>query len=189
MMGIIYRDLKPENVLVRANGHIMLTDFDLSLKDDNSISKPQLPIKVRSTSFVGTHEYVAPEIISGEGHGNVVDWWTLGIFIFELLYGVTPFKGVDHELTLGNIVARALEFHKEPSVSGTAKDLITRLLIKDPRRRMGSTMGATAIKHHFFSGVNWALLRCTTPPYVPRPFSYRDFIAADNTADNAVEYY
>jgi len=123
-------------------------------------------------SFVGTHEYLAPEIVSGEGHGSSVDWWTLGVFIFELLYGVTPFKGYDNEMTLANIVARALEFPKEPSVSSAAKDLVTALLAKDPARRLGATVGAAAIKRHpFFNGVNWALLRCATPPYVPPPFS------------------
>ncbi|KAJ0083302.1 hypothetical protein Patl1_30466 [Pistacia atlantica] len=228
MLGIVYRDLKPENVLVRSDGHIMLTDFDLSLKCDDSTSKAQIisdqnpplsaprndylvdhppftssscilpncivpavscfhpkrkrkkktahqggpefvaePIDVRSMSFVGTHEYLAPEIVSGEGHGSPVDWWTLGIFIFELFYGVTPFRGVDHELTLANIVARALEFPKEPAMPAAAKDLIQQLLIKDPARRLGSTKGASAIKHHpFFQGVNWALLRCTPPPFV-----------------------
>ncbi|KAG8050664.1 hypothetical protein GUJ93_ZPchr0009g617 [Zizania palustris] len=240
MMDIVYRDLKPENVLVRADGHIMLTDFDLSLKCDPTAPTPahvisdpislaghsstlssciipscivpavscfQLfpgrgrrrrrrgkmpssganssfptggldlefvaePVELRSMSFVGTHEYLAPEIVSGEGHGSSVDWWTLGIFIFELLYGVTPFKGYDNEMTLANIVARALEFPKEPSVSSTAKDLVTALLAKDPTRRLGATVGAAAIKRHpFFNGVNWALLRCATPPYVPPPFS------------------
>ncbi|KAK6144251.1 hypothetical protein DH2020_021071 [Rehmannia glutinosa] len=247
MMGIVYRDLKPENVLVRSDGHIMLTDFDLSLMCDDSTSTPAQvisgqnqpnaptpgdqytlnprstscilpncivpavscfhpkrnrkkkpshhakpafvaePIDIRSMSFVGTHEYLAPEIISGEGHGNAVDWWTLGIFIFELFYGVTPFRGVDHEMTLANIVARALEFPKEPVVPGSAKDLISQLLVKDPTRRMGSTMGASAIKHHpFFHGVNWALLRCTSPPFVPPPFT-RDNVVSDENC--LVEYY
>uniref|UniRef100_A0A2P2JQD8 non-specific serine/threonine protein kinase n=1 Tax=Rhizophora mucronata TaxID=61149 RepID=A0A2P2JQD8_RHIMU len=250
MLGIVYRDLKPENVLVRSDGHIMLTDFDLSLKCDDSTSTPQVisnqkppvaalknnhqvdqppftsssciipncivpavscfqpkrkrkkktgyrggpefvaePIDVRSMSFVGTHEYLAPEIVSGEGHGSPVDWWTLGIFMFELFYGVTPFKGMDHELTLANIVARALEFPKEPAVPATAKDLISQLLVKDPSRRMGSTVGASAIKHHpFFQGVNWALLRCTPPPYVPPPFTRED-VSDESCPETPVEYY
>ncbi|PIN20812.1 Non-specific serine/threonine protein kinase [Handroanthus impetiginosus] len=252
MMGIVYRDLKPENVLVRSDGHIMLTDFDLSLMCDDSTSTPAQvisiqnpsnippptdygieppafgstscilpncivpavscfhpkrkrkkksshhtgpafvaePIDVRSMSFVGTHEYLAPEIVSGEGHGNAVDWWTLGIFMFELFYGVTPFRGMDHELTLANIVARALEFPKEPIIPAVARDLISQLLVKDPARRMGSTMGASAIKHHpFFQGVNWALLRCTTPPFVPPPFT-REVASRESCPDDTpIDYY
>ncbi|KVI09248.1 serine/threonine-protein kinase D6PKL2-like [Cynara cardunculus var. scolymus] len=253
MLDIVYRDLKPENVLVRSDGHIMLTDFDLSLKCDLSASTPAQvfsdhnrpnlpsstdhyafdppkvtssscilpncivpsvscfnpkrrrkkklgnhggpqfvaePVDVRSMSFVGTHEYLAPEIVSGEGHGSAVDWWTLGIFIFELFYGITPFRGMDNELTLANIVARALEFPKEPVIPVGAKDLISQLLVKDPVRRLGSTMGASAIKHHsFFQGVNWALLRCTTPPFVPPPFNNREVVSDDSCSDTPVEYY
>lgn len=251
MMGIVYRDLKPENVLVRSDGHIMLTDFDLSLKCDGQMTTAQLiskpivmpngtapgddsadpppfaasscilpncivptvscfhpkwkrkkashnrgvpefvsePVDLRSMSFVGTHEYLAPEIVSGEGHGSAVDWWTLGIFLFELLYGGTPFRGFDNEMTLANIVARALEFPKDPPVSGPAKDLIAGLLVKDPARRLGSTMGAAAIKHHpFFHGVNWALLRCTAPPFVPPPVSFRD-TSDDSCSDTPIEYF
>ncbi|KAM0024829.1 putative protein kinase AGC-RSK-2 family [Helianthus debilis subsp. tardiflorus] len=253
MLGIVYRDLKPENVLVRSDGHIMLTDFDLSLKcdlatctpaqvfpnrddqnptlstDHRPVDPPKFassscilphcivpsvscfhlkrkrkkkpanhggpefvaePVDVRSMSFVGTHEYLAPEIVSGEGHGSAVDWWTLGIFMFELFYGVTPFKGIDNELTLANIVARALEFPKEPAVPVMARDLISQLLVKDPDGRMGSTMGASAIKHHpFFHGVNWALLRCTTPPFVPPPYRHHEVAEDDGCPGTPVEYY
>ncbi|KAB1215917.1 Protein kinase G11A [Morella rubra] len=251
MLGIVYRDLKPENVLVRSDGHIMLTDFDLSLKCDSATSTPQIvsdqkpttpvpqkdctidpppftstsciipncivpavscfhprrkrkkklgqrggpefvaePMDVRSMSFVGTHEYLAPEIVSGEGHGSAVDWWTLGIFMFELFYGVTPFRGLDNELTLANIVARALEFPKEPAVPATAKDLISQLLVKEPGRRLGCTMGASAIKHHpFFHGVNWALLRCTPPPFVPPPFSREVASDHESCPETPMEYY
>lgn len=240
MLGIVYRDLKPENVLIQSDGHIMLTDFDLSLKSDvesspavqlipskNKVSLPASsinsscilpscivpsascfkpkcksrksklgkrydggfqfvaePVDLRSMSFVGTHEYLAPEIVSGEGHGSTVDWWTLGIFMYELLYGVTPFKGTDNELTLANIVARALEFPKDPPISNSTKELIAGLLVKDPTKRIGSTTGATAIRRHpFFSRVNWALLRCASPPYIPPPFSSRNL---DSSEDDSV---
>ncbi|CAH2040338.1 unnamed protein product [Thlaspi arvense] len=242
MMGIVYRDLKPENVLVKSDGHIMLTDFDLSLKCDSPPSTAQLvcdqnkpppnssyiddptrssciipncivpavscfrrkrrrrrrpghrgaleivaePIDARSMSFVGTHEYLAPEIVSGDGHGNAVDWWTLGIFMFEMFYGVTPFRGTEHELTLANIVARALEFPQEPVVPAPAKDLMAQLLVKDPSKRMGSVMGAAAIKRHpFFDGVNWALLRCTPPPFIPCTVTHRKFAAKNDDCPNA----
>ena len=140
------------------------------------------PIEILSISFVGTHEYLAPKIVSGEVHGkNVVDCWTLGIFIFELLYGIAPFKGLDHGLTLANIVVRAIEFPKEPVVPGPAKDLITQLLVKDPTRRLGSTVGATSIKQHsFFNRVNWALLRCESTPYTLPPVKLRDLILVDD---------
>ncbi|CAH9093806.1 unnamed protein product [Cuscuta epithymum] len=147
------------------------------------------PIDIRSMSFVGTHEYLAPEVVSGEGHGSAVDWWTLGVFIFEMFYGTTPFKGADHEHTLANILARALEFPKEPAIPAAAKDLITRLLAKDSARRLGSQRGATAVKHHaFFYGVNWVLLRRETPPFVPQPINPSDFSNA-TCSDIPVEYY
>nr|GFB74217.1 protein kinase PVPK-1 [Tanacetum cinerariifolium] len=137
MLDIVYRDLKPKNVLVRSDGQIMLTDFDMSLKfscfntrrrrkkKPGNQTGPQFvaePVDVRSMSFVGIHDYLAPEIVSGEGHGSAVDWWTLGIFMFELFYGVTPFRGMDNKLTLANIVPRALLFPKEPAILPMAKD-------------------------------------------------------------------
>ena len=123
------------------------------------------PTEARSNSFVGTHEYLAPEIIKGDGHGSSVDWWTLGIFLYELLYGRTPFKGSGNEETLTNIVTMDLRFPENVSVTDHARDLIRGLLVKDPARRVGSERGAAEIKRHgFFNGLNWALIRSTVPP-------------------------
>ncbi len=215
MMGIVYRDLKPENVLIRADGHIMLTDFDLSLEstaspaledarngaDDDAATPTCLPevqlfrlrrwrrraaprrrprfvaepVDARSSSFVGTHEYVAPEVARGGGHGAGVDWWAYGVFLYELLYGRTPFVGATNEATLRNIVRRPLEFPPDAAGGGSphdtaARDLIARLLDKDPRSRLGSRRGAADVKSHaFFKGLNFALLRSSAPPVVPPP--------------------
>ncbi|XP_038698292.1 protein kinase PINOID 2-like [Tripterygium wilfordii] len=261
MMGIVYRDLKPENVLVREDGHIMLTDFDLSFKcdvvpkllrsrtkmDEAIISdikhamikcstpscarysttpmKPVLscfsarkkrtttittttitekidhdnnhddgdyhhevnydielvaePINAKSKSFVGTHEYLAPEVISGQGHGSAVDWWTFGVFLYEMLYGRTPFKGENNEKTLINILKKPLTFPRMSSASFSSskeveemvkvQDLISKLLVKNPKKRIGSLKGSAEIKRHeFFKGVNWALIRSVKPPEVPK---------------------
>ncbi|KAL9260818.1 Serine/threonine-protein kinase KIPK1-like protein [Drosera capensis] len=126
------------------------------------------PTTARSNSFVGTHEYLAPEIIKGEGHGSAVDWWTLGIFLYELLYGRTPFKGARNDETLANVVLNNLEFPDGPFVSFQARDLIVALLVKDPENRLGTERGAAEIKQHpFFDGLNWALIRCASPPQLP----------------------
>ncbi|XP_027350259.1 serine/threonine-protein kinase D6PKL1 [Abrus precatorius] len=143
-------------------------------------SLPQLvaePTDARSNSFVGTHEYLAPEIIKEEGHGAAVDWWTFGVFLYELLYGRTPFKGSNNEETLANVVLQSLRFPDDPFVSFQAKDLIRGLLVKEPENRLGSEKGAAEIKQHpFFEGLNWALIRCSVPPEIPE---YCDFGVSD----------
>nr|AML76648.1 putative LOV domain-containing protein [Lupinus polyphyllus] len=128
-LGIIYRDLKPENILLQKDGHVVLTDFDLSFMTP---SKPQvvkhpLPSKRRksrsqppptfvaepvsqSNSFVGTEEYIAPEIITGAGHTSAIDWWTFGILLYEMLYGRTPFRGKNRQKTFSNILHKDLTF-------------------------------------------------------------------------------
>lgn len=138
---------------------------------------PQLvvePTDARSNSFVGTHEYLAPEIIKGDGHGSAVDWWTFGIFLYELLYGKTPFKGPGNDETLANVISQSLKFPETPSVSSHAKELIKSLLVKEPENRLGSSRGAAEIKQHpFFEGLNWALIRCAAPPEIPRSYDVR----------------
>ncbi|KAL1218881.1 Serine/threonine-protein kinase WAG1 [Cardamine amara subsp. amara] len=129
------------------------------------------PVTAFSRSCVGTHEYLAPELVTGNGHGSGVDWWAFGIFLYELLYGTTPFKGVTKEQTLRNIasnddVAFPLEREEEEGMV-EAKDLIEKLLVKDPRKRLGCARGAQDIKRHpFFNGIKWPLIRNYKPPEI-----------------------
>ncbi|KAI5064529.1 hypothetical protein GOP47_0021199 [Adiantum capillus-veneris] len=149
---------------------------DLGCQEENMVYCMELvaePTQARSMSFVGTHEYLAPEIITGHGHGSPVDWWTLGIFLYELLFGRTPFKGASNDQTLINIIKQQLRFPRESSDDDdddfvNARSLIQALLAKDPRKRLGCIKGAAELKQHaFFKGVNWALIRCTRPPDMP----------------------
>ncbi|EGV64533.1 hypothetical protein CANTEDRAFT_120120 [Yamadazyma tenuis ATCC 10573] len=180
--GFIYRDLKPENILLHQSGHIMLSDFDLSKQTDLIQNPVMNDLKLdtksciegfRTNSFVGTEEYIAPEVIRGKGHTSLVDWWTLGILLYEMLYGTTPFKGKDRKRTFSNILKKDVKFFDTKrtgngSVSSSTKSLIKKLLIKDENKRLGSKNGATDIKTHaFFKNVSWALLRNSQPPMIP----------------------
>ncbi|KAJ6290159.1 hypothetical protein OIU78_025972 [Salix suchowensis] len=123
------------------------------------------PTNARSMSFVGTHEYLAPEIIKGEGHGSAVDWWTFGIFLYELLFGRTPFKGAGNRATLFNVVAQPLRFPESPTVSFAARDMIRGLLVKEPQHRFAYRRGATEIKRHpFFSEHQLGIHSLYKPP-------------------------
>lgn len=185
LMGFIYRDLKPENILLHQLGHIMLSDFDLS-KQTASAKNPEIQFSknhhsanptidtkacidgFRTNSFVGTEEYIAPEVIRGKGHTSAVDWWTLGIFVYEMLYGTTPFKGRDRKATFSNVLKKDVKFLDTQLVSSNCRSLIKKLLIKDETKRLGSKMGASDIKSHpFFKTTQWALLRHQKPPMVP----------------------
>nr|AML78161.1 putative LOV domain-containing protein [Lycium sp. BC-2016] len=186
-LGIIYRDLKPENILIQADGHLILTDFDLSFKTSckpQVIKHPRSKRRSRSTppptfvaepvsqsnSFVGTEEYIAPEIITGAGHSSAIDWWALGILLYEMLYGRTPFRGKNRQKTFSNILNKDLTFPSSIPASLAARQLIHSLLNRDPASRLGSNGGATEIKQHpFFREINWPLIRCMTPPPLEAP--------------------
>ncbi|KAK7266059.1 hypothetical protein RIF29_18699 [Crotalaria pallida] len=217
-LGIVYRDLKPDNIMIQQNGHIMLVDFDLStmlnkkstkslsldsfksfnletqkkharrkkfsfsrfyscnsgispcdsdLENqlrlyNNSMSRSEFDSVEKSNSFVGTEEYVAPEIVAGKGHDFSADWWSYGVVLYEMLYGTTPFTGANREETFHRIL------RKEPELTGektALRDLIKRLLEKDPSRRIK----VDEIKgHDFFKGVKWdTVLEIARPPYIP----------------------
>ncbi|KAI2474772.1 serine/threonine-protein kinase nrc-2 [Pyrenophora tritici-repentis] len=158
LMGFIYRDLKPENILLHQSGHIMLSDFDLSKQSDTG-GRPTMILSGRS------------EVIKGCGHTSAVDWWTLGILIYEMLYGTTPFKGKNRNATFANILRDEVPFPEgsgAPQVSNLCKGIIRKLLIKDETRRLGSRAGASDIKTApFFKTTQWALLRHMKPPIIP----------------------
>ncbi|PGH01771.1 AGC/RSK/RSK-UNCLASSIFIED protein kinase [Helicocarpus griseus UAMH5409] len=190
LMGFIYRDLKPENILLHQSGHIMLSDFDLSKQSGpggaptmiigrNGATPTSLPTidtksciaNFRTNSFVGTEEYIAPEVIKGDGHTSAVDWWTLGILIYEMLFGTTPFKGKSRNSTFANILRDEVPFPEHsgaPQISNMCKSLIRKLLIKDETRRLGARAGASDVKTHpFFRTTQWALIRHMKPPMIP----------------------
>ena len=185
--GCAYRDLKPENIMLTSDGHVKLTDFDLSFH--NAAFKPDIDVvdmvvqgcssacdstlrsyvfhgepKNRSNSFVGTEEYIAPEIILAELHGAAVDWWCLGVLMHELAYGSTPFKGASRKATFDNILKRPVDL-KDTAMSREFEDLVNRLLRKAETERLGTSRGAEELKEHAaFAGVDWALLRNRRSP-------------------------
>ncbi|KAL6527782.1 hypothetical protein OROMI_029593 [Orobanche minor] len=120
----------------------------------------------RSNSFVGTDEYVAPEVIRGDGHEFAVDWWALGVLCYEMLHGTTPFKGRKRKETFRNVLLAEPAFVGKPNA---LTDLMRRLLEKDPTRRLGYRRGALEIKEHeFFRGLRWDLVtEVSRPPFLP----------------------
>ncbi|CAO3678630.1 unnamed protein product [Rhizopus stolonifer] len=159
-LGIVYRDLKPENCLLDGEGHVLLTDFGLS----------KVSIEGSRTNTVcGTAEYMAPEILLEVNYDKSVDFWTFGILMYEMLIGYTPFRSNNKKKTLDAILKKKLQIPYY--ISADAKDLLIRLLRKDPNTRLGSEKdGIQKIKsHRFFRKINWKELseRTATPPIRP----------------------
>ncbi|KAJ9662538.1 hypothetical protein H2201_006026 [Coniosporium apollinis] len=161
-VGVIYRDLKPENCLLDAEGHLLLTDFGLS--------KVAVDADERCNSSVGTIDYMAPEVIMGADYGFAVDWWSLGALGFDLLTGSPPFTGNNHAKIQEGILKKKLVL---PYFMGPdSKDLLTRLLRKEPHKRLGYNMPKdmqTIKNHRFFRKINWKKLerRELEPPIKP----------------------
>lgn len=158
---IIYRDLKPENILLDDEGHIKLTDFGLSkiLRKERSASlcgckTEEIEHLSKTYTVCGTPEYLAPEILIGKGYDKSVDWWSLGVVMYEMLVGYSPFKDTKGKLDVKNYIKKI--FHHR-NISKVAFDLIKQLLETNPEKRLGYGFDdALEIKNHpFFEGVNW----------------------------------
>ncbi|KAG8787453.1 hypothetical protein FRC15_009156 [Serendipita sp. 397] len=159
---IVYRDLKPENILLDATGHVALCDFGLS--------KPDLPSNQLTNTFCGTTEYLAPEILLDDlGYSKMVDFWSLGVLLFEMLCGWSPFYNEDTQVMYRNICYGKIKFPRN-TVSEDGKLFVKGLLNRVPANRLGSKGDAAELKAHpFFSIIDWDALsrKEVTPPFKP----------------------
>ncbi|KAI8657977.1 hypothetical protein NCS57_01177900 [Fusarium keratoplasticum] len=146
--NVIYRDLKPENILLDYQGHIALCDFGLcklDMKDED-----------RTNTFCGTPEYLAPELLMGQGYNKTVDWWTLGVLLYEMLTGLPPFYDENTNEMYRKILSEPLHF--SDVVPPAAKDLLTKLLNRNPEERLGANGSAEIKAHPFFHAIDWRKL-------------------------------
>jgi len=158
--NIIYRDLKPENVLIDAEGFALLTDFGLS--KENMASEASRGAQ----SLVGTAEYLAPEILASDRqYGFECDWWSFGVLLYEMLTGLPPFYSQDRKVLFDNIRHNDVVFHKFHDL--VTRDLIARLLAKDPKMRLADP--DEIMRHPFFAKIDWRkmLARDCATPYKP----------------------
>ncbi|XP_069608420.1 serine/threonine-protein kinase Sgk2 [Ranitomeya imitator] len=158
--NIIYRDLKPENILLDSQGHVVLTDFGLC--------KEGMEPEETTSTFCGTPEYLAPEVLRKQPYDRTVDWWCLGAVLYEMLYGLPPFYSRDVSQMYDNILNQPLQL---PGGKTTATcDILQGLLHKDQHCRLGAKTDFLEIKNHvFFSHINWDDLynKRIPPPYNP----------------------
>ncbi|KAF8567003.1 hypothetical protein P879_02793 [Paragonimus westermani] len=181
--GIVHRDLKPDNLLITHEGHIKLTDFGLSriglMNLATNLYEKNLDLDkdckmFRDKQVFGTPEYIAPEVILRQGYGKPVDWWSMGIILYEFLVGCVPFYGDSIEDLFAQIVTAPIEWPEEEEwrVPDEAVEIISMLLERDPLMRLGTTGGATQVKEAlFFAGppaVDWNNLLRQKAAFVPQ---------------------
>lgn len=166
--GVIYRDLKLENLLLDKEGHIKVADFGLCKED--------ITHGGTTNTFCGTPEYIAPEVLEDNDYGKAVDWWATGVVMYEMMMGQLPFFNIDRNILCELIVREKVRFRR--SVSMEAQSLLTSLLEKSPSRRLGSGQEdyRQIQAHPFFASINWTELvqRKIEPPFKPQVSSDTD---------------
>ncbi|GLH15517.1 RAC serine/threonine-protein kinase [Gryllus bimaculatus] len=166
--GIIYRDLKLENLLLDKDGHIKIADFGLC-KEDITYGRT-------TKTFCGTPEYLAPEVLEDNDYGRAVDWWGIGVVMYEMMCGRLPFYNRDHDVLFTLILMEDVKYPR--TLSNEAKELLGGLLIKDPNRRLGGGVedAKEIMAHPFFSCINWTDLeqKKIPPPFKPQVTSDTD---------------
>ncbi|OLN88564.1 Serine/threonine-protein kinase SCH9 [Colletotrichum chlorophyti] len=179
---IVYRDLKPENILLDANGHIALCDFGLS--------KANLTKNDTTNTFCGTTEYLAPEVLLDEsGYTKMVDFWSLGVLVFEMCCGWSPFYAEDTQQMYKNIAFGKVRFPRD-TLSQEGRNFVKGLLNRNPKHRLGATDDAEELKRHpFFGDIDWDLLakKLITPPFKPKLTSATDVSYFDPEFTNALD--
>ncbi|XP_071583928.1 microtubule-associated serine/threonine-protein kinase 3 isoform X4 [Heliangelus exortis] len=174
--GIVHRDLKPDNLLITSMGHIKLTDFGLSkiglMNMTTNLYEGHMEKDTREfmdKQVCGTPEYIAPEVILIQGYGKPVDWWAMGIILYEFLVGCVPFFGDTPEELFGQVISDEIMWPEgDEALPADAQDLITRLLRQCPLERLG-TGGAQEVKHHsFFLHLDWNSLLRQKAEFIPQ---------------------
>jgi len=165
-LNIIHRDLKPENILLNSDMHILLTDFGSAkiISDDNI--QDEAPA-ARRNSFVGTAQYVSPEILTNSGSSPASDLWAIGCILYQMVTGMPPFQSQSEYLIFQKIQNLEYSFHE--GFDARAKDLVTKFLVIDPKERLGAmdTNGYASIKNHpFFESIDFDNLHMSTPPQI-----------------------
>ncbi|KAF9267351.1 Pkinase-domain-containing protein [Marasmius fiardii PR-910] len=159
-LDVVYRDLKPENILLDFTGHIALCDFGLC--------KLNMKANDKTNTFCGTPEYLAPEILCGQGYNKTIDWWTLGVLLYEMLSGLPPFYDENTDTMYQKILNDPLVFG--PEISPEAQSILTGLLTRDPTRRLGVNGAEEIRRHRFFENhLDFKLLaqKKIHPPFKP----------------------
>ncbi|XP_054031483.1 microtubule-associated serine/threonine-protein kinase 3 isoform X8 [Dryobates pubescens] len=174
--GIVHRDLKPDNLLITSMGHIKLTDFGLSkiglMNMTTNLYEGHMEKDTREfmdKQVCGTPEYIAPEVILIQGYGKPVDWWAMGIILYEFLVGCVPFFGDTPEELFGQVISDEIMWPEgDEALPADAQDLIMRLLRQCPLERLG-TGGAHEVKHHsFFLHLDWNGLLRQKAEFIPQ---------------------